>query len=103
MMMKYSMDGAMAQVLQRGEKLRQEKRGLAIRRLAEASLLAGLLLAAFFCELPVVTPVAEPGMTCYGASLIPAEMGGYVLVGVLTFCAAVAITVLCIKLREKKK
>lgn len=39
----------------------------------------------------------------YGATMLFEDMGGYVLVGVLTFVAAVAITVLCIRYREKGK
>ena len=38
-----------------------------------------------------------------GSSLLASEAGGYVLVGVLSFAAAVVITVFCMKLRSKKK
>lgn len=39
----------------------------------------------------------------YGATMLFEDAGGYVLVGVITFAAAVAITVLCIRHREKGK
>ena len=42
-----------------------------------------------------------PGL--YGAAMLFEDAGGYVLVGVLAFAAAVAITVLCFRYREKKK
>lgn len=38
----------------------------------------------------------------YGATMLLEDAGGYVLVGVLTFVAAVVITVLCIRYRKKK-
>ena len=38
----------------------------------------------------------------YGANMLFEDTGGYVLVGVIAFVAAVAITVLCIRYREKK-
>lgn len=42
-----------------------------------------------------------PGL--YGSTMLSEEAGGYVLVGVLSFCAAVVITVLCTRYRDKKK
>lgn len=39
----------------------------------------------------------------YGTTMLFEDAGGYVLVGVLAFAAAVAITVLCIRYREKGK
>ena len=42
-----------------------------------------------------------PGL--YGAVLLFEDAGGYVLTGVLSFAAAVVITVFCIRRREKTK
>lgn len=39
----------------------------------------------------------------YGATMLFEDAGGYVLVGVIAFIAAVSITVLCIRYREKGK
>lgn len=39
----------------------------------------------------------------YGTMLLYEDAGGYVLVGVITFAAAVIITVLCIRYRERQK
>ena len=39
----------------------------------------------------------------YGATMLFEDAGGYVLVGVLAFAAAVAITVLCIRHKGKRK
>ena len=39
----------------------------------------------------------------YGATMMLPGAGGYVLVGIVTFIAAVVITVLCIRHREKNE
>ena len=39
----------------------------------------------------------------YGTSMLGESAGGYILVAVITFIIAVVITVLCIRLRDKKK
>ena len=46
-------------------------------------------------------PMEAPGM--YGPILLHEDAGGYVLVGVISFTAAVVITALCIKLRERER
>ncbi|MCR4991956.1 MAG: hypothetical protein K6A45_02820 [Lachnospiraceae bacterium] len=38
-----------------------------------------------------------------GNSLLSADAGGYVLTAVISFIAAVAITIICIKINEKNK
>lgn len=53
--------------------------------------------------------VASEGMSgsavagLYGSILLHDDVGGYVLVGVVAFAAAVVITVLCIRYRESLK
>ena len=39
----------------------------------------------------------------FGAMLLREDAGGYVLVGVVSFAAAAAITALCIRLRNREK
>ena len=51
--------------------------------------------------LSLVRMVEAPGM--YGTILLHEDAGGYVLVGVISFTAAVVITALCIKLRERER
>lgn len=45
--------------------------------------------------------VAAQGV--FGAMLLRENAGGYVLVGVVSFAAAVVLTVLCMRLREWEK
>ena len=50
--------------------------------------------------------VVGPGQTAawgvFGAMLLREDAGGYVLVGVVSFAAAAAITALCFRLRSKE-
>ena len=50
--------------------------------------------------------VVAPGQTAtwgvFGAMLLREDAGGYVLVGVVSFAAAAAITALCFRLRSKE-
>ena len=50
--------------------------------------------------------VIGPGQTAawgsFGAMLLREDAGGYVLVGVVSFAAAAAITALCIRLRNRE-
>ena len=50
--------------------------------------------------------VVAPGQTAtwgvFGAMLLREDAGGYVLVAVVSFAAAAAITALCIRLRNRK-
>ena len=51
-------------------------------------------------------PPASPGQTAawgvFGAMLLREDAGGYVLVGVVSFAAAAAITALCFRLRNRE-
>lgn len=42
-------------------------------------------------------------LSMYGSILLHEDVGGYVLAGVISFTAAVIITVLCIKCRKQNK
>ncbi|WP_409968982.1 hypothetical protein RFF05_03165 [Bengtsoniella intestinalis] len=45
----------------------------------------------------------SPEHWLYGASLLPSNIGGYVLVAIIAFVIAVAVTVLCMKNQEQRK
>ena len=51
--------------------------------------------------------VVGPGQTAawgvFGAMLLREDAGGYVLVGVAAFTAAVVLTVVCMRLHEREK
>ena len=73
------------------------------RSVYELSGLCVLLLAAL---VRTADTLAGPGQTdargVFGAMLLREDAGGYVLVAVLSFAAAAAITALCIRLRIRE-
>ena len=73
------------------------------RSVYELSGLCVLLLAAL---VRTADTLAGPGQTdargMFGAMLLREDAGGYVLVAVLSFAAAAAITALCFRLRSRE-
>ena len=51
----------------------------------------------------VVRPGQPEAWGAFGAMLLREDAGGYVLVGVVCFAAAAAITALCFRLRNREK
>ena len=54
-----------------------------------------------------MSTVVRPGQTAawgvFGAMLLREDAGGYVLVGVAAFAAAVVLTVVCMRMHEREK
>lgn len=73
------------------------------RRLGGLGLLCAVLALSLIGVIDTVTGGAQGGMVpgVYGAMLLFEDAGGYVLAAVLSFAAAVVITVLCIRYRAK--
>ncbi|MBR0464102.1 MAG: hypothetical protein IJJ23_06920 [Clostridia bacterium] len=98
--MKYSMEEALNRIEKRSKALRSRR----LRRNAFGWINASLLLMIL-----LIGAVARRGrvpMPCqafarYGASIMPAAAGGYVLVGVICFAAAVGLTIACIHYRNR--
>ena len=73
-------------------------------RIFVLSAICVLLSAALAGSMGIFTGAEQiviPGL--YGSILLHENAGGYVLVGVISFTAAVIITVLCIKYRKRNK
>ena len=81
------------------ENTRRRQRREAISLSAACMLLCAVLMQ-------VAGTVIGPGQTAaqgvFGAMLLREDAGGYVLVGVVCFAAAAAITALCFRLRSKE-
>ena len=81
------------------ENTRRRQRREAISLSAACMLLCAALM-------PTAGTVVGPGQTAawgaFGAMLLREDAGGYVLVGVVSFAAAVVITVLCFRLRIRE-
>ena len=78
---------------------KKEKR--AIRCLSALCVIFSCLLVGAIAELSGGTDKAALVQGMNGATLLSESTGGYVLVAVVSFIAAVCLTLLCIKIREK--
>ena len=69
--------------------------------------LSAMCMLLFAVLMQAVGTVAGPGQPeawgVFGAMLLREDAGGYVLVGVATFAAAVVLTVVCMRLHEREK
>ena len=76
------------------------------RQRREAISLSAACMLLFAVLMQAVGTVAGPGQTAawgvFGAMLLRKDAGGYVLVAVVSFAAAAAITALCFRLRNRE-
>ena len=76
------------------------------KRRREAISLSAVCLLLFAVLTQTAGTVIGPGQTAawgvFGAMLLREDAGGYVLVGVVCFAAAVVITALCFRLRKRE-
>ena len=76
------------------------------RQRREAISLSAACMLLFAVLTQAAGTVVGPGQTAawgvFGAMLLREDAGGYVLVAVVSFAAAAAITALCIRLRNRK-
>lgn len=68
--------------------------------------LSAACMLLFAALMQIASTVVGPGQSAargvFGAMLLREDAGGYVLVAVVSFAAAAAITALCIRLRNRK-
>ncbi|MEF2646915.1 MAG: glycosyltransferase [Oscillospiraceae bacterium] len=97
----YDTAGRVALVKQRvRENTRRRQRREVISLSAACMLLFAVLMQAAGT---VVGPGQPEAWGVFGAMLLREDAGGYVLVGVVCFAAAAAITALCFRLRNREK
>ena len=76
------------------------------RQRREAISLSAACMLLFAALMQAAGTLVAPGQTAawgvFGAMLLREDAGGYVLVAVVSFAAAVVITVLCFHLRKKE-
>ena len=77
---------------------RQQHRSVCALSIACALLFAALMQTAGI----VIGPGQTSAQGGFGAMLLRENAGGYVLLGVISFAAAVVLTVMCIRLRDRK-
>ena len=97
----YDTAGRVALVKQRVRENTRRKRQRGIYGLSAACMLLFAVLT------QTAGTVIGPGQTAawgaFGAMLLREDAGGYVLVAVVSFAAAAAITALCFRLRSREK
>ena len=85
------------------QRVRENTRRRQRREVGDLSAVCLLLLAAL---MESAAALIAPGQTdtwgVFGAMLLREDAGGYVLVAVVSFAAAAAITALCFRLRSKE-
>jgi len=94
--MKYTRSEALSEILRRSDQiaLRRQKQTCGALSGASAMLCAALVL--LIALLPGRCAAAATG-TAYGAFLLSAQAGGYVLAAVIAFTLGVVVTLLCVK------
>ena len=97
--MKYSIDEAMREIAERKNTLIKNK----IKRTVGAYLTMAVLISAGLVAAIYGFGEIDGTYSVYGSFMLPDEAGGYILVAVLSFVAAVVITVLCIRWKDRRK
>ena len=98
--LKYTSEEALAEIMRRSEQitiLRENRR--ACKRFSAA---AGALFAVLVLVIALMPGKAgiSPAGSVYGAFLLSQQAGGYVLASVIAFTLGVAVTLLCMKLKQ---
>ena len=100
--MKYELDHALSEILRRRTELRKKQERRKTRRLAGATAALFVILIAAVQELAGILP-GEYSESVYGAFRLSQSAGGYVLVGVITFVLGAALTLVCLRSRNRMK
>lgn len=98
--MKYEIEAALSEVLQRQKQIIRRRERIRLHNLSLSAIaVCGALLTAIgdFGLIEQTVPI----YSTYGAFLISPRMGGYILTGVLAFSAGVTITLLAKHHRKK--
>ncbi len=99
--MRFTNEEALREVLKRGRAVRKRRESRNIQILGG---MTGVLLVGLIC---VIASFSSGGIgsagSAYGAFLLSAEAGGYVLTAVIAFAVGVVLTVLIWQYRKRKR
>ena len=100
--MKYNIDESMLQITAKSRNLKIKKQRRNIGFIAVSLM---LVFAAFVIAVYEYSGFGMVGTeySYYGAFMLPNEAGGYILVGVVSFVAAVAVTLICLRYKGRNK
>ena len=100
--MRYSIEETIREVEKRGERIRRKR----VKRMTQVSsgvALASLCALILSASRMICAHSVQMAGSAYGSFLLSGKAGGYVLVGVISFFAAVLLTVLAMRFAEKKR
>ena len=101
--MKYSIDESMLQIKSKSRKLKIKKQRRNVGFIAISGVLVLMMIIATIYNYMGLgisgTDLGENRYSKYGAFMVPNEAGGYILVGLICFVAAVVITLLCLRIK----
>ncbi|MBO4697362.1 MAG: hypothetical protein J5643_08800 [Lachnospiraceae bacterium] len=100
--MKYGIEESLAQIEERGREMKIRKKRKQAGVLALMSVMLIAVSAAAVYRRVGLKPIAESSSS-YGAFMLSEEAGGFILVGVICFAAAVVLTLLCLRFAGRKK
>ena len=100
--LKYTTEEALFEIMRRSEKLVIRRNRRVCRMLSG---LSGMLLAVLVLVIALLpgTAAAPYSGSVYGSFLLSPEAGGYVLAAVIAFVLGIVTTLLCLKIRNKRK
>lgn len=98
--MKYTTENALKEINRRARVIRQKHNRRTLNALTTA---ASLTLIALFAVIGTVSGSEVSGsQTDYGAFILSAETGGYILTAILGFVLGVVVTLLIKQMKKKK-
>ena len=99
--MKYSTEERVKIALRRGEALARSRDRRIGRGLSASAGVLFAILVLVICMLPGGASASSPG-SVYGAFLLSAEAGGYILSAVIAFLLGVAVTLACMARKKSR-
>ena len=100
--MRYSMEETIREIEKRGERVRRKR----VKRMTQVSsgvALSSLCALILSASRMICAHNVETAGSAYGSFLLSGKAGGYVLVGVICFFAAVLLTVLAMRFADKRR
>lgn len=98
--MKYTTEDALKEIKRRARVIRQKHDRRILNALSAA---ASFTLIALFAVIGTISGSGVPGpQSDYGAFILSAETGGYVLIAILGFVLGVVVTLLIKQMKKKK-
>ncbi|MBO4399711.1 MAG: hypothetical protein J5795_06225 [Lachnospiraceae bacterium] len=100
--MKYGIDESLARIEARGREMKIHKKRKQAGILVTMIVLLTVVSSVTMYRRVGLEPITESSSS-YGAFMLSEEAGGYILVGVICFTAAVVLTLLCLRFSDRKK